>query len=382
MRTYERTHPWITFQVDLHQASFRLWLLLGEAQAKCQAVTGVPLPPDVAQELQKVSLVRGARSTTAIEGNTLSEEEVRKRLDGELILPPSKAYLGQEVDNVIAAFNHITEQVQTGPREAFCLEDIFHFNRLVLNELPIPEEVSPGQVRTYEVRVGGYLGAPPEDCQYLLARLCDWLAEEFASPEEYRMAFGILKAIIAHLYIAWIHPFGDGNGRTARLMELQLLLGAGVPATAAHLLSNHYNQTRTEYYRQLERSHQAGGDPLPFVEYALQGFVDGLDEQLASIRACQLDAHWTDYLYQQFGDSPAEFRLRHLLIDLSDRAEPVPIAEIRHLSPRIAEAYADITDRTIRRDIQSLEEKGLIIRTSDGIRAHKEIVLAFQPFTP
>ena len=60
---------------------------------------------------------------------------------------------------------------------------------------------------------------------------------------------------------------------------------------------------------------------------------------------------------------------------------PVPIADMRHLSPRTAEAYADITDRTIRRDVQSLEEKGLIIRTPDGIRAYKEIVLAFQPFT-
>jgi Fic/DOC family len=39
----------------------------------------------------------------------------------------------------------------------------------------------------------------------------------------------LVKAILAHLYIAWIHPFGDGNGRAARLMELRILLEAGVP---------------------------------------------------------------------------------------------------------------------------------------------------------
>ena len=49
------------------------------------------------------------------------------------------------------------------------------------------------------------------------------------------MAEGILKATLAHLYIAWIHPFGDGNGRTARLVEFMLLSRAGVPSPSAHL---------------------------------------------------------------------------------------------------------------------------------------------------
>lgn len=56
--------------------------------------------------------------------------------------------------------------------------------------------------------------------------------------------YAIFKAVVAHLYLAWIHPVGDGNGRTARLVEFQILLSSGVPSPAAHLLSNHYNQTR------------------------------------------------------------------------------------------------------------------------------------------
>jgi len=83
----------------------------------------------------------------------------------------------------------------------------------------------------------------------------------------------------------WIHPFGDGNGRTARLVEFQILLQAGIPSPAAHLLSNHYKQTRTEYYRQLATASRSGGNILPFIEYAVGGFVDGLKEQLALIRA-------------------------------------------------------------------------------------------------
>ena len=74
--------------------------------------------------------------------------------------------------------------------------------------------------------------------------MCDWL-----NSNEWERVFGrnnviltgIIKAIVAHLYIAWIHPFGDGNGRTARLLELQILLNSNIPTPAAHLLSNHYN---------------------------------------------------------------------------------------------------------------------------------------------
>jgi len=51
-----------------------------------------------------------------------------------------------------------------------------------------------------------------------------------------------------------------------------------------HLLSNHYNQTRTEYYRQPRDASRGDGDTLPFLSYALQGFVDGLRQQLGVIR--------------------------------------------------------------------------------------------------
>ena len=239
MRTYNETHPWITFQVDLREASHRLWLLLGEVQAMCKP------------------------------------------------------------------------------------------------------------------------------------------------PQGYEIAFGILKAIVAHIYIAWIHPFADGNGRTARLMEFQILLSVGIPATAAHLLSNHYNHTRTEYYRQLDQSSKAGGNILPFVEYALRGFDDGLQEQIDLIKTQQLHVHWINYIHDSFRgkESPADIRRRHLVIDLTAQKDPTPISKVRRITPRIAEAYANKTDKTIQRDINDLEKMGLIIRTSSGIVANQEMIRAFIPPT-
>jgi len=383
MWTYNKTHPWITFSLNLAQLSYRQWMLLGEAQSKCEHIAGVPLLPNVAERLYQVFLAKGALATTAIEGNTLTEEEVLQLLEGKLELPPSKEYLGQEVDNIIQACNLIGNRILSGHPAGLCLEDIKEYNALVLKNLPSDEEVVPGHIRMHSVGVGRYRAAPPEDCEHLLERLCNWLNNEFRAPEGNRIAFGILKAIIAHIYIAWIHPFADGNGRTARLLEFQILLSVGVPATAAHLLSNHYNQTRNEYYRQLDRTHKSGGDIFPFIEYALQGFIDGLKDQVETIKMQQLHVHWINYIHDRFRnrDRVTDIRRRRLLIDLSQRTSPVPLPEVRHLTPRIAEAYADKTDKTVKRDVNALEKMGLVVKTSEGVRAKREIMLAFLPPT-
>ena len=75
------------------------------------------------------------------------------------------------------------------------------------------------------------------------------------------------------------------------MAEFMILAREGVPSPCAHLLSNHYNLTRSEYYRQLDRSSRANsgrGDPLGFLLYSLQGLVDGLREQSRFIAGIQL----------------------------------------------------------------------------------------------
>ena len=250
MRTYEKTHSWLTFQIDLRVIEYATWISLGEAQSKCTQISGVPLRPAVAQQLQKMYLAKGVLATTAIEGNTLSESEVIQHLDGKLKLPPSKEYLSKEIDNIVTACNKIVTDILIRDKAEISFEKIMEYNKFVLDGLSLNESVVPGQIRTYSVGVGSYRAVPAEDCEFLLQKLCAWL-NEFQIPENNRITFGLLKAIVAHIYFVWIHPFGDGNGRTARLIEFQLLLEAGIPILAAHLLSNFYNQTRTEYYRQL-----------------------------------------------------------------------------------------------------------------------------------
>jgi len=192
---------------------------------------------------------------------------------------------------------------------------------------------------------------------------------------------GIYTAVFAHLYLAWIHPFGDGNGRTARLIEFLILVTSGIPSPAAHLLSNHYNQTRNEYYRQLERASASGGDVLPFLEYAVAGFVDGLRAQLILIREQQWQVIWRDYVYEMFHDKDerADIRRRHLVLDLSAHVEPVPISKVHHISPRVAQDYASMTARTVSRDLKVLSEMGLVEIVKKTVRAKREQILAFLP---
>ena len=146
---------------------------LGECQSKCEHIAGVPLRPDVAHILHSVYLAKGAWGTTAIEGNTLSEEEVLKHVQGKLELPPSEEYLREEVDNILRESNRMLERIGAGESLVLCVERIREINRIVLNGLALDEGVIAGEIRTYSVGVMTYRGAPWRDCDHLFAKLCE-----------------------------------------------------------------------------------------------------------------------------------------------------------------------------------------------------------------
>jgi Fic family protein len=259
---------------------------------------------------------------------------------------------------------------------------ILAFNRQVLADLELKEGVVPGEYRTHSVLVGGiYRGAPAEDCEYLLSHMCEWLNGPAFFSDDPDMAFALqlFRAILAHLYIAWIHPFGDGNGRTARLVELQILLHSGYVSTpAAHLLSNHFNLTRSRYYEQLESASKHTDGVASFIQYAAQGFVDGLRKQLEEILEQQLIVTWRDVVNGHFHSlhgKTAE-RQRSLLLDLT---VPTPRHKVTHVSPRVAELYAGLSEKTVARDVATLEAAELIVRKDGLLAPNFGLVLGFLP---
>ena len=384
-RGYSESHPWISFRIDLQRAGADFWMLLGEARSKVDHLSLALLKPAVAEEMQQVYLAKGAQATTAIEGNQLSEEEVAEIVAGQAPpAPPSQQYQRREIENILAAFNRITNDLFAGGSADISVDDLRQFDRDVLSGIE-DDDVAPGEIPGVRVSVvvGPYRAAPREDCAYLVESLCDWLnGSDFDPPsDDYRVPYALVKAICAHLYIAWIHPFDDGNGRTARLMELQILLAAGVPMPAAHLLSNHYNATRTEYYRELRRASESGGDVVPFLRYAVQGFVDGIRLQVERVWMQQYADRWEQYVYETLGRvvTEAERRRLHLALALSTEPEPVLRRNIASLSPELTLAYAG-TERMLSRDLNALVSLGLIESIGRGAwRAKREQILAFRP---
>jgi Fic family protein len=389
MKRYLKTHPHIDFRVDLRATMPATWVLLGEAKSKGQHVGNALLSPEAAGELLQVYLAKGMLATTAIEGNTLSEAEARQVLQGTLDLPPSREYLEREIENVLAAYNVAREELLDNPDLPFTVERLREYNRLILDGLEVEADVTPGEIRRHSVVVGSYRAAPAEDAEHLLGRLCSWLnGDEFDAPvraPQLAAPLAIVKAVVAHLYLAWIHPFGDGNGRTARLLELQILLGAGFPVPTCQLLSNHYNQTRTEYYRQLSISSSEPGGLLSFLAYAAQGFVDQLREQLSVIWKQQFEDRWAQYVHQTFRDRRSETDIRRLrlVLDLSRSyhasGRPVPKRSIPDLTPRLAAAYATRTEKTLSRDLNAIRRLGLLRSDTGGWVPADEALRGLQP---
>lgn len=395
---YPQTHPWITFRHYLDRAPPRLWWLLGKIVAQCRQVAAAPLPPFESARMYRLSLVRGARATTAIEGNTLTEEEVDSGVGGSLDLPISRAYLGQEVENVLKAYALLAENLRANPlrRVPLSLKWIKSANRLLLARLEehLEEGVVPGEVPRHAVGVGPYRGAPRAECEYLLDRLCRWLSDDSKWHIDWdknndNLGRDILRGIFSHLYVAWIHPFGDGNGRTARLVEFATLVHGGVPLLSAHLLSNHYYSTHSEYYRQLDRSSRAGsgeGDPLGFVLYALQGLADGLGNQCREIERIQIGLAWEHYVMGFFGDlrtSQARDRRKKLALSMgreqSIRPKPIPKKELQDLTPELTRMYATKTTKTLTRDVNWLVKQGLIEKRDGAYWARVELMRTFLP---
>ncbi len=383
-REYLKTHPWIAFRLDLEQAPWYLWNHVGEAHSKCRHLARTPLPPLLARKLEQIYLAKGALASTAIEGNSLSEEQALAAVEGDLELPRSQAYLQQELENIIQAIAGIETEIHAEGRFELTPDGLRELNKQVLTDLTLDDHVVPGEFRTGGITVGTvYRGAPAYDCEFLIQSLCDWLnGSDFRrdgedDAKDFLRAF--LRAVIAHIYIAWIHPFGDGNGRTARLVEFGILTAAGVPSVAAHLLSNNYNATRSNYYRQLDRASRSGGDLIPFLAYAAEGFVGELQQQLNDVHELIVQATWVNYVHSLFPDRTVTARRQRDLVLALPPDRFIPRADISTLTPKLAEAYVNKQSKTVTRDLNALTELELIERGPKGIRARREIMLSFLP---
>jgi len=384
---YEQTHPWLTFQMRVEPST--LWAKLGEAFSKNQHLAGIPLPPKIAADLAKVVLTKGALATTAIEGNTLTESEADAIINQGHRLPESQKYLEIEIKNIVEALEQIDASGLAGQGFRLTPNWLKTQNAAILKNLETEKHVIPGEYTQSTLLVDNvYRGAPPEEIPYLIDRLCTWLNESFIAPsqdennpQDMRFYSAMFAAILAHLYLVWIHPFGDGNGRCARLAEVAILAHSGVvPWVAANLLSDHYNRTRSRYYLKLAAASQ-DNDPIGFIAYAIEGYVDLLREQIGTVQQHQLRIAWYSYIHEKLRDDPpgkAKDRRRALALAFP-LEDVVPKKLIRYLSHELTEQYAGHEQRMIQRDINALIQHGLVTPQEGGYRSASFIMNAFIP---
>jgi Fic family protein len=358
--------------------------LLGQCYAYIQAINKTPIRPDYLQRMLRVSLNRGALATTAIEGNTLSESDL-ELIQGGKNLPPSKKYLQQEVENILAAFNTIfDEMLEDQARVVISPNLIKKFHAMVGKDIGGAFAASPGVFRTGNVIVGSQYRPPSfPQVEGMIQKLCVWLQSQFHYSAGQQFDDAIIQAVITHVYIAWIHPFGDGNGRTARLLEFYLLVRAGVPKIASHILSNHYNDTRSDYYRRLQEATETGS-LTHFLRYALQGFRDGLEGVLKIIHTDQIDLIWDNYV-QDTIDGQEDIKTKKIQERIRRLACHVPGGqfltkeEILLSHPKIAQSYRGLSSLTLQRDLETLARLGLLVQEKKRYKAHKELLQMFMP---
>jgi Fic family protein len=193
-----------------------------------------PLSPTAVRSLVEAWDVRMVYESNSIEGNTLTLRETEIVLSKGVTVSgkPLKDHI--EAINLADAWKRVKDLASSG--EVFTENHLLDLHRIVLTRV---EDAFAGSYRTSAVRIAGATHLPPN-----AVKVPDLMAELFASLAG--ISDPVVRAARLHCGIARIHPFIDGNGRTARLAMNFLLLAEGYPPVSIS------PDLRSDYYAALE----------------------------------------------------------------------------------------------------------------------------------
>jgi Fic family protein len=219
-----------------------------------------PLPAASINHLRNEILIEWIYNSNAIEGSTITLQETRLILETGLTVGGRSLREHFEVTNHKEAIQYVENLVQnTEPISAFHVRQI---HKLILTHI---DDENAGSYRKTQVRIAGAPFIPPESWQItsLMAEWSDWVA----SAE--RSMHPVVLAAQAHHRLVAIHPFVDGNGRTARLVMNLLLMRNGYPPTVI-LRTN-----RRRYYSVLAKADSGNTGALEnFIGRAVENSIN------------------------------------------------------------------------------------------------------------
>ena len=256
---------------------------LAELDQRRWLFDNLPIDPTHAEWLRRRAWVRTIHGTARIEGNTASDVEVEALLAGE----GSTKVSDKEAREII------------GTRDALTLADELAAGRVILDEAGIRELhrrvlwnqsplLTPGEYRRGENRVVDADGNPifktpaSGDVPELMRQFATWLAtasDRHAPP---------VVAALAHLEFVAIHPFNDGNGRTARAVSRLILVRHGYALGGLVSLDAQLDLDRTAYFAAIREAigqdYVPGYDATPFARYFVASITRSADHVLARLR--------------------------------------------------------------------------------------------------
>lgn len=245
--------------------------------AGAQAViTNAPLIPKWQVSLRREALIQSAHSSTAIEGNPLTLDEVSELAAGREIMVNRKDK--QEVLNYLEALERIPEFAE---KRTLKKSDLLKIHKLVVKDT-LDQTDDEGTYRNRQVVVrnmatGQITFNPPETQD--VPRLVDDFLNWFKSSEAVELD-PVLHAGITHYEIARIHPFIDGNGRTARIMASLVFYIRGFDVKRFFALDDYYDNDRKPYYDALKTVDLKTHDTTTWLEY----FSEGIAVSVEAIR--------------------------------------------------------------------------------------------------
>ncbi|MBU2052108.1 Fic family protein [Patescibacteria group bacterium] len=236
-----------------------------------------PLPQELTKNLDDWLRIELTYTSNAIEGNTLSRQETALVIEKGLAVSGKTLKEHQEAINHAAAWELVKQLAKTG--KPISENDILAIHQQILNQI---DEQNAGRYRAIPVRISGSTVVLPNPLKVseLMEKLIKWLKPVKDNP--------VKIAAQAHYQLVSIHPFTDGNGRTARLLMNWLLLKAGYPAAIIK------KEERLKYLNSLEKA-QLGGSLDDYyeliyaaVDRSLEIYLDAVKNKPTSVKKTKL----------------------------------------------------------------------------------------------
>lgn len=224
--------------------------------------------------LRKDALIKNAHASTAIEGNPLTLEQVSELARGRDIMATRKAKA--EVLNYLK----VLEDMPKLAENVKATEDVILKIHRFLTKDVLENPADSGAYRNRQVVIGNRITGvitfrPPDtkDVPILMNRFVQWLNSKNAL-----QAHPVLVAGICHYEFVRIHPFIDGNGRTARALASLILYLRGFDTKRFFALDDYYDSDRQSYYKALQSVKQRTLDLTKWLEYFTYGVALQIDK--------------------------------------------------------------------------------------------------------